>query len=282
MLLGLRRYATEAGRRQVNHTHFDLHAWPKSKRPSPHDIFDMDPSEAQYKTRQEFDNKLKSTYKKLVKMYHPDLSVSHDIVEGSNTLLAGKKRARFDEIQKAYELLKDPRKRIAYKKYDQTTWADYKPGKTSSFEAYRMANAHRRQYSYENDPKFWHAATWEDYYHMKWGRAPPTTEELEKNKWKILYRVLAVASVVVVLQIMLALERTEEFNRQTRLMNLRADADLRESYNNYDEGRSQFQRLRRFLLYRRSGLAGRDDETSKKEENEILTRYAQQKVDQFK
>ncbi|GBL47978.1 J domain-containing protein 1 [Candidozyma auris] len=281
MLLCIRRYATEA-KRQVNHSHFDLHAWPKSKRPSPHDIFDMDPSESAYKTRREYDSKLKSTYKKLIKMYHPDLAVSHDIVEGSTTLSASKKRARFDEIQKAYEVLKDPRKRIAYKKYEQTTWDDYKPGKTSSFEAYRMANAHRRQYSYENDPKFWHAATWEDYYQMKWGRSPPTAEELEKNKWKILYKVLIVASVAVVLQVMLAIERTDEFNRQTRLMNLRADADLRDSYNNFDEGRSQFQRMRRFLLYRRSGLDGRDDEATKKEENDILTRFAQQQVDKFK
>lgn len=281
MLFLARRYATEAGRRQVNHTHFDLHAWPKAKRPSPHAIFDMDPSESAYKTRLEFDKKLKSTYKKLVKLYHPDLSVSHDIVEGSSTLLAEAKRARFDEIQKAYELLKDPRKRQAYKKYEHTTWEDYKPGKTSSFEAYRMANAHRRQYSYENDPKFWHAGTWEDYYQMKWGRSPPTAEELEKNKWKILFRVLAVASVVVVLQIMLALQRTEDFNRQTRLMNLRAEADLKDSYNNYDEGRSQFQRLRRFLLYRRSGLAGRDDESTKQEENEILTRFAKLRLEKL-
>ena len=77
---------------------------------------------------------------------------------------------------------------------------------------------------------------------------------------------------------MLAVERTAEFNRQIRMMNLRSNADLSEAYNNYDEGQTRFQRIRRFLLYRRLGLETRDDDGIKKEENEMLTKYAQRKV----
>ncbi|KAF8000302.1 hypothetical protein HF325_005231 [Metschnikowia pulcherrima] len=141
-----------------------------------------------------------------------------------------------------------------------------------------MANAHRRKYLYANDPKFWHAGNWEDYYQMRYGRSAPTREEWEKNKWSILWKVLAAASVVVTLQIMLALERTEEFNRQTRLMNLRANTDLSGAYTNYDEGLTRFQRIRRFLLYRRLGLSDRDADETKVEENEMLTKYAQDQL----
>lgn len=273
-----RRFASTS-RRAIDHAHYDLHVWPKLKTPSPHEIFNVLKGESEFANRQEYEKKVKQTYQKFVKIYHPDVCSGHDVIDHSGkTLSAEQKRQRFDDVQQAYEILKSPSKSSAYQRSQTTTWGDYQKGKTGSFDAYRMANAHRKKYSYDNDPKFWHAATWEDYYQMKYGRPAPTREEWEKNKWKILWRVLAVALVVVLLQIMLALERTLEFNRQTRLMNLRADAELKEAYNNFGEDHSQFQRLRRFLLYRRLALEDRNMEEMKQEENEMLTNYARQRV----
>lgn len=270
-----RRYASTA-RNKIDHTHYDLHAWPRTKTPTPHEIFNL--TEASYASRLDLEKDIKKTYQKYVKLYHPDLSSLHDVINGTMILLPEQRRHRFDQIQAAYELLKNAKHRHAYNKAQTTTWGDYRRGKTTNFDAYRMANAHRRKYSYENDPKFWQAGTWEDYYQMRYNRSAPTREEFERNKWKILWKVLAVGSVVLVLQIMLALERTEEFNRQTRLRNLRANADLANAYNNYDDGLSRFQRVRRFLLYRRLGLSNRDADGSKTEENDMLTKYAQEQV----
>lgn len=272
-----RRFASTA-RRSVDHGHYDLHAWPKTKQPSPNEIFNMYSHPA---NRSEFEKDIKATYQKFVKLYHPDVCALHDIMENGKVLLVEQKRQRFDQVQNAYEILKSPSSSNAYKKYENTTWADYQRGKTGSFDAYRMANAHRQKYSYQNDPKFWHAATWEDYYQMRYGRPAPTREEFEKNKWKILWRILAVAAVVTTLQVMLAMERSLEFNRQMRLTNLRSNANLEEAYSNYDEGHSRFQRIRRFLLYRRLGLEGREHEEVKQEENDMLTKYAQQQVTKF-
>ncbi|KAM9899824.1 hypothetical protein OXX79_005490 [Metschnikowia pulcherrima] len=270
-----RGYAT--ARNTVHHSQHKLHPWPKGKSPSPHEIFNLSDADCQNKLA--YDRAVRSTYQKLVKVYHPDLSVSSDIINFDGHVLSqNQKKKRFHEVQSAYEILKNSRNRQAYSRAQTTSWADYKRGKTSSFDAYRMANAHRRKYSYANDPKFWHAGNWEDYYQMRYGRAAPTREEWEKNKWSILWKVLAAASVVVTLQIMLALERTEEFNRQTRLMNLRANTDLSGAYTNYDEGLTRFQRIRRFLLYRRSGLSDRDADGTKAEENEMLTKYAQDQL----
>lgn len=270
-----RGYATQPLPR-INHAHYGLPNWPQTKKPSPHEIFSINNN---FPNRKEYEKVLKTTYQKFVKLYHPDQCASHDVVDHTGVaLLATQKRQRFDDVQHAYGILKDARHSAAYHRAQNTSWADYKPGKTDSFNAYRMANAHRAKYSYQQDPKFWQAGTWEDYYQMRYGRSAPTKEEWERNKYKILWKVLAVAAVVVVLQIMLAVERTTEFNREIRMMNLRANADLANAYNNYDEGLSRFQRIRRFLLYRRLGMENRDHEEAKREESHMLTKYAQLKV----
>lgn len=268
----IRTYATL---RAVDHTQYGLHAWPLLKKPLPHEIFAVQDA----KNRLDFERTLRKTYQNYVKLYHPDVASQHEIHGAKGGVLsAEQKRARFDAIQQAYEILKDPRQRAAYNRAQTTTFEQYQGGASGLFDAYRKANAHRPKYSYENDPKFWQAGTWEDYYNMRYGRPAPTREEWEKNKWSILWKVLAVASIVVTLQIMLALQRTDEFNRQTRLRNLRANADLTAAYDNYQEGFSRFQRIRRFLLYRRLGLPDRDMDGLKLEENDLLTKYAQERV----
>lgn len=273
-----RRYATSA-KRIVEHSHYDLHAWPATKHPTPQEIFQLSHTSADFKNQLEYEKAVRATYQKFVKIYHPDVCCNHNVLDASgNHLLATQLRQRFESIQDAYDVMKNPRTASARLKYDSTSWSDYKPGKTSSFEAFRMANAHRKQFSYEQDPQFWQAATWEDYYQMRYGRSAPTQEEWEKNKWLILWKVLAVASVVVAIQIMMALERAQEYRRQTRLMNLRADAQLSDAYTNYDEDRSPFQRLRRFLLYRRLGLSEANDKDVISEENNILTGYAKRRL----
>lgn len=274
----IRLYATES-LPKINHAEYGLPNWPLTRKPTPHEIFNLT---GNFPNRKEYEKELKAIYQKFVKLYHPDRSASHDVVDPKGVpLLATQKRQRFDDIQNAYDILKSSRQSAAFNRAQNTSWSDYRPGKTDSFNAYRMANAHRAKYSYQQDPKFWQAGTWEDYYQMRYGRSAPTREEWEKNKWSILWKVLAVALVVVVLQIMLAVERTAEFNREIRLMNLRANADLANSYNNYDEGQSRFQRIRRFLLYRRLGMENRDHNDAKLEENNMLTKYAQQKVAGF-
>lgn len=271
------RHYSSAARKLVTHAELKLHPWPHGKTPLPHEIFGL--LDADCNNKLAYDRAVRRTYQKLVKLYHPDLSALCDIANNDGTVLLEKqKKKRFLEVQGAYEALKNSRHRQAYNRAQTTSWADYKRGQTGSFDAYRMANAHRRKYSFQNDPKFWQAGSWEDYYQMRYGRLAPTREEWEKNKWAILWKVLAAASIVVTLQVMLALEKTDEFNRQTRLMNLRANADLSEAYTNYDEGLTRFQRIRRFLLFRRLGLSDRDTDGTKIEENDILTKYAQDQV----
>lgn len=257
----------------ASHADYSLPLWPKQ--PTPHQIFNISAAETEFANRLEFDKSLKLTYQKYVKLYHPD--TQHAVSDASSVLTAEQKRQRFDQIQHAYDILKNPKSRLAYNKSQNTSWADYNDN-ASSFEAYRMANAHRQQYNYDNDPRFWEAATWEDYYKMRYGRPPPTMAEFEANKWRILWRVLAVASVAVVLQLCLVWQRKDEFNRQTRLMNLRAGVDMDAAYSNYDFGQLRLERIRRFLMFRRLALEERDNEDARTEEHEMLVKYAQAQV----
>lgn len=135
--------------------------------------------------------------------------------------------------------------------------------------------------SFKADEEFWLAGTWEDYYKMKYNRAPPTKEELEKNKYKILAGVLLVALLAFSLQIMLALDRTNEYLLQSRLTNLQVMEDLQHSTDNYGDGLQPLDRMRRFLISRRSTLLMKekgdivDDTDLKNQDDELLIKYAQ-------
>mmetsp|Transcript_1069 Transcript_1069/g.1076 ORF Transcript_1069/g.1076 Transcript_1069/m.1076 type:complete len:299 (-) Transcript_1069:90-986(-) len=278
----IRKYAT-ASEPIDHHSKHNLHPWPNSKKPTPYEIFHIDSKDENLSVL-EFNKILKRIHSSYVKIYHPDISSNIEILDSKQRPLTQQmKRDRFDQIMTAYELLKDPRRRTAYNRYKGTSWDSYQP-QSNSFESYRMANAHRKKYNFENDEEFWRAGTWEDYYKMKFKRKPPTKEELDKNKYKILVGVLAVATLACGLEIMLALNKTKEMNRQITLLNLKSMQDLQRSTDNYREGTTRFLRIRRFLLQRRSAFINEDDvnlEQLKAEDRKLLAKYAQQQVDKF-
>lgn len=279
----LRRFYATNGAKDA-HSRVGLHPWPSSAKPGPYELFQMEQS-AQNASRLEFNKALKSTHSKYVKVYHPDVNHSIEILHSSGRkLTSDEKRARFDQVQTAYELLRDPKRRLAYNKYKDTAWEGYNaqtnPG---TFNAFRYANAHRNKYDFNRDEAFWTAGTWEDYYRMRYQRAPPTQEEFDKNKYKILAGVLAVAAIAVTLQVMLAVERTNEFRRHERLLNLRSQQQLDQAHDNYGVGESKLQRLHRFLLQRRVqlGLSDEKKEEMRREDGRILTQYARKQVEKL-
>lgn len=190
------------------------------------------------------------------------------------------KRERFDTIQKAYEVLKDPKRRLAYGRSVTVNWNQYSTT-ASNFDTYRMANAHRKQYRFENDEEFWKAGTWEDYYRMRYNRSPPTREEFDKNKYKILAGVVCVMCITTTIQLILAFENSNDAKYQIHLQNLRL---LKETENlTYDEYANRFSTIRRFLVNRRSNV---DDIEKLKQmelqDAQLLTEYARKKIDSTK
>ncbi|CAH2351496.1 j domain-containing protein 1 [[Candida] railenensis] len=286
VLLGLRAYSSSAdlpNRKKSTtdpHIRLGLPPWPDSVNPSPKEIFGFDTMNIP-----DFDVFIKRKYQTYVKVYHPDVSSKYEITHRNDEVLTVEsKRQRYDQITSAYNILRDPQRRHAYWRFENsTTNYSQRPRpqasqSEASFQRFRQASARRTAYSYQNDEAFWQAATWEDYYKMKYKREPPTAEEIEKNKYKILAGVLAVGFISAILQYLYALKRTDDFHAEQALMNLRASDNLEGSKKNYDYGTgSQGDRLKRFLLSRRFNFMDKGDiETStrmKEEEEKIMMKH---------
>lgn len=204
--------------------------------------------------------KLKDTYARFVKLYHPDVSGQKVIVDAKGKILSQEeKNARFLEVQSAYELLKSTKRRLAYNRYSTTSWNHTKKQTSrrdewfsdENFRRFQQANANRFTHSFRRNEQFWTAGTWEDYYRMRHNRAPPTREQVQKNKYQILVVVLAIGGLVCSLQIMTALDASlvrrlalaEEYRKSA--------ADLEQSRSNFGEGDLAASRLERFLVSRR-------------------------------
>lgn len=266
------------------HEKQQLPPWPKLKQPSPKDIFNLNNDQFKLSQR-EFNKVIKTTYNKYLKIYHPDILNQLDVYDEGNNLMTNElKRTRFDSIQQAYDILKDPKRRVAYARSTNTSWESYprrNHGATpNSFESYRMANAHRNQYEFNKDEEFWKAGTWEDYYKMKFNRPPPTQQEFDKNKYKILTGVLIVMGITTTIQLMLAFESSNATKYQLNLQNSKLMQDLDSNYNLNGESSTRFSSLRRMLLHRRSNV--KDDEEKLKqmeqEDAEVLTNFARREV----
>ena len=180
-------YATASQEPIDHHKRFQLHEWPKSAKPSAYEIFGLTSKDMGMSTL-ELNKVLKRKYLALVKIYHPDTSLSIQYKGGEMT--AEMKRKRFDMIQEAYDILKNldvERHIIGIKPLhgiNRGIIREMEDNGVKKFEAYRRAHAHRTRYNFENDEQFWLASTWQDYYQMKYNRPPPTKEELEKTNTK--------------------------------------------------------------------------------------------------
>ncbi|EGW35149.1 uncharacterized protein SPAPADRAFT_58335 [Spathaspora passalidarum NRRL Y-27907] len=270
-----------------HHRRLDLHDWPTSKDPTPFEIFNLKQKDMGM-PQLELKRHIKRHYLAYVKLYHPDTSLT--IHEKGEELSAEEKRRRFDQIQQAYDLLKDPRRRVAYSRYQtaRTRGPTYGPAQhgytKEHFEAYRAANAQRRQYDFQNNEEFWQAGTWEDYYRMKYKREPPTKEEFEKNKYKILAGVIAFGALGFALQIVNTYNRTNEMLLDSQKRTLKSMHDLNEHSDNFGQGNSEADGLRRFLVSRRTSLKSKKyDEDTEPEPNdkELLVKYAKKRVGQW-
>ncbi|RCK63739.1 J domain-containing protein 1 [Candida viswanathii] len=286
------RYATAADPSEDptdHHKRLGLHDWPKSKTPTAYEIFGFSNDDMSMSPL-EMNRALKKRYLALVKIYHPDTSLA--LTQDGKEITPEVKRERFDMIQESYDILKNPRRRIAYNRYQTTSWeqqGEYfgdKKGAWSreNFEAHRRANAHRRRYAFKNDEAFWHAATWNDYYQMKYHRAPPTQEELDKNKYKILAGVLLFGAVGFVLQMVNAVDNANKYLLETQRLNLQSMKALNDARDNYGEGHSEADKVRRFLANRRSTMRLKQDvedtdRVPEPDDDELLRRYAVKRLE---
>lgn len=260
----------------------------------------------------EVKKKLKDTYTRYVKLYHPDVSGQKVIVDAKGKILSQEeKNARFLEVQAAYEILKSTKRRLAYNRYNTTSWNHTKKQTSrrdewfseENFRRFQQANANRFTHSFRRNEQFWTAGTWEDYYRMRHKQEPPTREQVQKNKYKILVVVLAIGGLVCTLQIMTALDASLVRKKALAEEYHKSASDLEQSRNNFGEGDLPASRLERFLVSRRLAMPDTHDlqyattmrnpfpafapkelastGTYVEEDNLLMTEYARRKVSQW-
>jgi hypothetical protein len=280
----VRDYATSGDFRKERlermdpHAKYGIHPWPQSNNPSPKEIFGFRDLNSP-----DFDKNIKRMYQNYVKIYHPDVSAKLPIHNAEGQLLSAElKRQRYDQIANAYNILRDPHRRHAYWRFENST-SNYSQSARSarpmtqlesSFQRFRQATANKKAHNYMNNEAFWQAATWEDYYRMRHKREPPSAEEIERSKYRILAAVLVVGFLLALLQYMLALKRTDNYYAEQALMNLQANNQIEDSKRNLNYGEEQPDRLKRFLLLRRFNYIDKGDVAMsarmKQEEEKIL------------
>ncbi|RKP28420.1 hypothetical protein METBISCDRAFT_25018 [Metschnikowia bicuspidata] len=267
-----RTYAT--AHNPISHKSSLLHPWPTALKPTPHEIFGISPNDS-YRNNAVRAH-VRATYKKFVKLYHPDLASGNDVVDNAGRLLLAElKRWRFDAIRLAYDSLCNPQTAAPMPRYRQGFHARPSELKSATHGArydYAFRKARDLHSSTFHNEAFWQAASWEEFYKMKYNREPPTMEQIEENKWKILKWVGAFVAVYLVLQMMLAMEKANEFKRQTRLMNMLAAGHLSDSYANHGLDLTQLGRIKRFLVQRSLSLP---EEVRLADNKDMLIKYAQ-------
>ena len=127
------------------------------------------------------DDEIKASYRELAKKYHPDRNVGNEAAENY-----------FKEIQQAYAILSDPRKR---RDYDLSFF-----GKTSmqskSFSGYTTYAGNAYQYAQQ-----------EAYYSRKYdGKAPPKQEEKKVKSYEGYY--ILVSTVVAIILLLFIISYT--------------------------------------------------------------------------
>ncbi len=260
-----------------NSNNYSLPHWPTSLSPTPYEIFGTTPETFDIK-------KIKKVYHQLVRIYHPDSSISlhnnnynlNDKISKShlnlhstnitNTNTTKLKLDRFKKITSAYEILRDDQKRRLYDRY-KTGW-EYSGSPTS-----RSRNTNTNRYTkspYMNDPEYWNAGTWQDFQRMK-DRKDGKTKDY---KWPILGVLLFLSISFSYIQLMHMIE--------SGAFGARGSGGHGKRYGNtqYQESLRAIQREQDNLKYSRDVGDDVDDELIAKQER--IQRFLERREQEFK
>lgn len=143
-----RSYATVRDESRRNDDDPASPTWPKSKNPTPYEIFDQAKSSPYSK----------KTFYQLVKLYHPDRHAHTSSLNGS--MSRGVKLERYRLVVAANDILSDPTKRRAYDLYGAGWGGTSEMSNTAYREADRAWRAQTGTAAYN--------ATWEDWERWHW------------------------------------------------------------------------------------------------------------------
>lgn len=239
-----RSYATTSNQAEDNSDiYYDL-KWPKSKFPTPYDLFGID-----NRTGQNIDPKvMKKRYHEYARLYHPDVSQNIRIIRSpidqmqldKNLLTVDEKLYRFKVTTQAYQILTDPKKKRLYD-FTQSGWPYGPAGAASTTPAARYPGSHG--YRSDHVYAYWNAGTWED--------AQTSSEKQPFDAWVLF---MWLCGFVICIQATALLTRIEDSLTRQNYTHEETEHDLLQSYTNYGLDTDKISRWRRFLWFRTYGL----------------------------
>ncbi|KOG96360.1 Jid1p [Saccharomyces eubayanus] len=226
--------------------------WPQLQEPSPYDIFGISKTGSESAT---LDRKsLKKKYHRYVKLYHPDHSdnimiFSTDKVSDCSSkspllLTSSEKLHRFKVISQAYDILRDPKKKIVYDTTRQGWSTPFSSSTNVKTENYHYAGSYG--YHSSSQYEYWNAGTWEDANSMR-------NERIKENfnPWTL---IAIVCGLAICIEGTALLTKIQESLSKAEFTHEESEIHLIQSYTNYGLDTDKYSRLRRFLWFRTWGL----------------------------
>ena len=222
---------------------FDHYVWPRSLTsssvPSPYEIFQMKKNARYTKIR----------YYQLVKIYHPDRSVSHSKPEDLATIPRHTRTERYRLIVAAHEILSDPVKRQAYDRtgagWNGAPESDHCTYSTRQWRGASWSGFHANDSPYPN-------ATWEDWekwYERQNGKRPPQAPIYTSNISFVMF-ILSAVSIGAISQRMTIESRDFFYKEQAAQAHERASEYYRTKVADSDGHSNNDLRIHSFLARR--------------------------------
>lgn len=199
--------------------------WPATPNPTPYEIFGLEPNKPVYDKQ-----KLRDTYFKLVKLYHPDRGIT------GNT-------EKFKKVVEAHGILKDDTKRQSYDfaRSQAAYQGSSRPFYTKSKKAFED----------DIDINYWSNRNQHNF-----------DKGLYESRIWVLKFVTTITITFAIFNLMLMKQASEARNEALSLETERAAAQLLRSFTNHGKGGDAQERIERFLNDRQRMLDRFDNEFS--------------------
>jgi len=216
--------------------------WPGMKYPTPYEIFGLNTNITSRLTNDQL-RELKKKYHKYVKIYHPDLSLSRDILDPIITgkiLTMEEKVNRFKVISQAYDILTNQHKKRLYD-LNRSNWSHGTPSSNDLNDLFRSRN-----FSSDDTSRYWHAGTWEDMNEFNERNKNGEDDSTEQIKYVIFWAIgmlICIEGSVLLSKIENSLVGKVDYG----ITEDDVEKGLYSSYENYGLDDDKLSRIKRFL-----------------------------------
>lgn len=237
--------------------------WPISQYPTPYEIFGINSQLGNHLSKRELRD-LKKKYHKYVKLYHPDLSITRDILDATRKgqiLSLDEKINRFKMISQAYDILTNINKKRVYD-LNRSNWSHGGPSTMDNLNDLYQS----RNFNSDDASMYWHAGTWEEMNEFNKRQQDQNEKDFAQQKYVIYWAIgmlICIEGSVVLTKVENSLVGRVGYG----ITEDDVEKGLFRSYQNYGLDDDKLSRIKRFLWFRSWGLYTTSDELDREAKN---------------